>query len=381
MLRMQRMNRINGLLGLALVLAAGTGCGSNWRMHQESAVAGAKPALPDAPAWVRGTIPQSEDMIYFVGRSHSPDMHKRTGSGGGTPDGRVGYTVMDERDAVQSARTDVYDQVRQRLQPRNFGTTGQVVTSNVDSGTCTECDQPVSLVRTGLTSCNDPCYSSPKNPWQSSSRQGGSCSGCDSPGSALPSGGNSCASLPGGAGGGDAGTSALSRVMDNHRNPDFLPALRGEMARDLNLVNIGIDSVMPALLAQLQEQEIYFEKWNVHEGDDPFARPFAEGRDEWQSYKCWVLYAMPRSEFMKIAGQFRERYDSLYTQALAWMCDDRDRRITWEDQILKTQLEWQREERGWNRADELIEQQHQISLDKDREGMPGRRFRLVGSDR
>lgn len=64
---------------------------------------------------------------------------------------------------------------------------------------------------------------------------------------------------------------------------------RGHLARDLNVMNIGLESVMPALLAQLQEEEIYFEKWHVHEGHDGGNRPFAEGRDEWMSDKCWML--------------------------------------------------------------------------------------------
>ena len=381
------MLRMTGLLGLAFVVAVGSGCGSSWRLHHETMVANAKPSSPDAPEWVRGRTPREDDgMIYFVGRSHTPDMHKRTGSDGKTPDGRVGYTVMDERDAIQSARTDVYDQIRQRLQPRNFGTTGQVLTASADSGTCIDCGQSVPLVRTGLTSCNDPCYTSPKNPWQDSSRRSGSCGTCasasDAQHSAMMGGCGSCDSLSGGVGGArTAPMSNLSSTMQAHRQADFLPALRGEMARDLNLANIGLDSVMPALLSQLEEREAYFEKWMVHEGDDPFSRPLATGRDEWESYKCWVLFAIPREEFNQIAADFRGKYEQLYGQAYQWMCNDRDRRIKHEDEILKTQLAWQKEERSWNRDDELLEQQHQIALDKDREAMPGRRFRLVGSDR
>jgi hypothetical protein len=380
------MLRMTGLFGLTLVVALGSGCGSSWRMHQERVVADAKPSTATAPDWVRGTTPSSSDgMIYFVGRSHTPDMHKRAGSDGSTPDGRVGYTVMDERDAIQSARTDVYDQIRQRLQPRNFGTTGQALTGSVDSGTCIDCGQSVPLVRTGLTSCNDPCYSSAKNPWQTSSRRSGNCGTCsaaDVQHVQMPGGCGSCDSIVGSAaGGGSAPTSSLSGVMQAHRQADFLPVPRGEMARDLNLANIGIDSVMPALLARLEEREAYFEKWQVHESDDFFARPLATGADEWESYKCWVLFAIPREEFDAIAKEFRSKYEMLYDQTWTWMCEDRARRVSWEDDILRTQLAWQNEEREWNRADELLEQQHQITLDKDRETMPGRRFRLVGSDR
>lgn len=374
------MHRFYSVAGSVALLAMTIGCGSGWRMHEERAVAGMKPALADAPVWVKGEIPQSEDRIYFVGRSHTPDMHKRAGSSGSTPDGRVGFTAMDERDAVQSARTDVYDQVRQRLQPRNLGTAGQVLTASADSGTCTGCGAEVALARTGSSACNDPCYSSPKNPWQDSSRSAQSCGGCgDAQRSTFASGGGTggAPAIPTEAAPAVTLVDALTR---RHRIPDYLPALRGEMARDLNLANIGIDSVMPALLAQLDEESVYFEKWNVHEGHDPFGRWTATGRDEWQSYKCWVLYSIPRAEFMRIAGDFRERYDELYAQAMAWMKSDRDRRIKWEDQVLSTQLKWQEQERSWNREDETIARDHAITIDKDREPMPGRRFRLVGSD-
>jgi hypothetical protein len=117
------------------------------------------------------------------------------------------------------------------------------------------------------------------------------------------------------------------------------------------------------------------------QSDDFFFRPLATGADEWESYKCWVLFAIPRDEFDAIAKDFREKYETLYAQAYKWMCDDRERRVAWEKEVLDTQMAWQKEERDWNRADELLEQQHQITLDKDRETMPGRRFRLVGSDR
>lgn len=394
-----RQTSIRSLIGVVTVASAVCGmasmvsCGSNWRTHQEQAIV-AKPSTPDAPDWVRGHMPMSEDRVFFIGRSHTPDLHRNSmrdgewgmSQHGRTPNKRVGYTAMDERDAVQSARNDVYDQVRQRLQPRNVGTVGQIVTASVDSGTCTDCGTAISLVQTApQAACNEPCLRSPQSTWPNSAMTGkcgsciptagsgqpanfiGSCSGCDnSHVFAVDSSGKTTVSL-------------VSLLAESHRIPDYIPVVRGQMARDLNVMNIGLESVMPALLAHLQEEEIYFEKWHVHEGDDHSGRPFAEGRDEWVSYKCWMLCSIPRSDYMQIAGDFRGRYEELYDLSMSRSEEDRERRINHEQSILRAQLEWQAEERAWNREDEIIARDHTITLDKDRHPMPGRRFGVVGS--
>jgi len=389
-------NLIGGVV--VAVMAGGlmsmTGCGSNWRVHEARPLVG-KPSTANAPSWVQGRIPMAEDRIFFIGRSHTPDRHRdslRDGEWGSsqhrrTPSKRVGYTVMDERDAVQSARNDVYDQVRQRLQPRNVGTVGQIVTTSVDSGTCASCGTTISLVVTPhQAACNEPCLRSPLTTWPSSASTGqcGSCASHDD-GSGRPT--EFVGSCSGCSGShvfaiekdGTSHVSIVSKLTNQHRAPDYLPALRGEMARDINVINVGLESIMPAMLAHLQEEEIHFENWHVHESDDAWGRPLAEGRDEWVSYKCWILCSIPREDYMSIAGDFRERYEELYDIGMARSEEDRSRRVEWEQDILRSQLKWQGEERAWNREDEIITRDHTITLDKDRHPMPGRRFSAVGS--
>ena len=82
---------------------------------------------------------------------------------------------------------------------------------------------------------------------------------------------------------------------------------------------------------------------------------------------------------MLIANGFRDRYEEIYDLSLARSEEDRDRRISYEDQSLRAELKRQDEERSWNREDEIITRDHTITLDKDRHPMPGRRFTAVGS--
>ncbi len=133
---------------------------------------------------------------------------------------------------------------------------------------------------------------------------------------------------------------------------------------------------MPALAAYLTEEEVYFEKWHVHEGHDGLGRPFANGRDEWQSYKCWMLCSIPAEEFYEVAQDFRDKYENMYTTALERADDDRDRRIDAETEGRALTITRQDEERAWNREDEIVTRAHTIELDKDRHGLPGRRFTL-----
>ena len=370
---------LSPLVGLA-------GCGSGWRTHTETAREGVQPTTSAAPEWVRLRPPQMEGRVYFVGRSHTPDLNRSQRSGGSTPDARVGYTTMDERDAVQSARSDVHDQIRQRLAPRNMGTSGNVVSMNVDSGTCTDCGATIPLVLTNAqAACNEACYGSTCSTWPSTGQRGacatGACAKSDTQPATFVGSCGTCGSSRAVSGRSTGPITLVDALNASHRTPDYLPMLRGEMARDINVMNIGLDSVMPAMLAQLREEDVYFEKWAVHEGDDSMSRPLATGRDEWESYKCWVLCSMPESEFQQIADQFRMSYQELYKQTLAALATDRSRRVKWEDTVLQTQLQWQAQEREWNRADELVSRDHTISLDKDREPLPGRRFSVVGSSR
>jgi len=173
----------------------------------------------------------------------------------------------------------------------------------------------------------------------------------------------------------------VSRVVRRNRTNDFLPIDLGGPARDINLVNLGIDSVMPAMLAALEEEQVYFEKWRVHEGDDYFEDPFAEGNDEWFSYKAWILFSIPREEFGMLASEFRVRYETLLDRSLQLAEEDRLRRIELENRSMELQLLWQQQERDWNREDEVIARDHAIDLDLDRVHLPGRRFSVVGSPR
>ncbi len=388
------------------VILIAIGCkgrGSNWRMHEPKQMTQMPMSNDDSPDWVKGFVPQSLDRIYFVGRSRTPDSPRlargyyNVRKNGElfnekaylygyppkeaaflefdryyrTPAQRTGYTVMDERDAVQSAREDVLDQIRQRLAPRNMGNASNLLVNNVDSGTCLNCGDRVRLHRTNVQICNDQCshakVSCNKGRCSKNSKKinvvsvdgGDNCGDCHQPVAYC------------------AGCSTIVHsVTQLNRTPDYIPTNLAPLARDLNIMNINLDSMMPSLAAYLSEEEVYFEKWHVHEGHDSNARPMAEGRDEWQSYKCWMLCSIPAEEFYSIAEQFRERYDDFYATALERAEQDRERRIEWEDANRETILARQETEREWNREDELVTRAHTIEINKDREGLPGRRFTL-----
>ncbi len=342
----------------AVIGSSVVGCGSNWRMHEARVVSPAKPATSEAPSWVQGRMPMSEDRVFFIGRSHTPDYHRdylRDGQWGvaqhgRTPDTRVGYTVMDERDLVQSARNDVYDQIRQRLAPRSLGTTAQTIESTVDVGNCVDCGDPLpQLSRMPIQQpCNEPCLRRQGTTWPNSASHDrcGSCTG------EAVARGQSVVFAD------DCGTCGDRHAFESHGNPDcggcptrvsvstfpwnepYWPHYGSVQGRDLSLINIGIDSVMPALLAHVNEEEIYFEKWHVHEGHDASDRPFAEGRDEWQSYKCWVLCSIPIAEYEHLVGDFRGTYQALLAESIERDRMDRDRRITWERRVQDAELSW-----------------------------------------
>ena len=134
--------------------------------------------------------------------------------------------------------------------------------------------------------------------------------------------------------------------------------------------------MMPSVAAYLLEEEVYFEKWHVRDGNDAFPRPFANGRDEWQSYKCWMLCSIPSEEFYSIAEDFREKYQELYELAIERADQDRTRRMQDEDANRALTITRQEEDRDWNRKDEEVTRQHTIGIDKDRHALPGRRFTL-----
>lgn len=176
------------------------------------------------------------------------------------------------------------------------------------------------------------------------------------------------------------GETVVNRMLCSFRKPDYLPVDVGQLGRDINLLNIGIDSVMPAMLAAMEEEEVYFEKWNVHEGHDSMGRGLATGDDEWQSYKAWVLFSIPREEYAMIASEFRIQYNALFNRAMEFALADRAKRLELEEMERRIQLEWQKQERAWNREDEVSARDHAIRLDFDRLHFPGRRFSVVGTN-
>lgn len=283
---------------------------------------------PNAPDWVRGLTPQSDSRIYFVGRSNDS------------------FDNLSEYDALQSARHDIDQQIRDRLKPEQLGNSSQKVDINVDSGTCSDCGHQLSTA----------------NP-------NSNCASC---------------------------LTLVHAVNDGHRSPDYLPH-DTRIARDLNVFNVGVDSVMPALLSQLQEETVYFELvWWVEFEASKQKVAFAarDGRKTVTvagekgklimevgnlGHRAWILSSIPREEFSEIATEFRGRYEELYDMALDWTVEDRQRRVEWETNDRRTELERQAEERAWNREDEIITRDHTITLDKDRHPMPGRRFGVVGS--
>lgn len=243
-----------------------------------------------------------------------------------------------------------------------------------DAGTCLTCGDSISMIRTRVEpACNEPCseFGGSEDRCGSMHEFAGDCGSCGGV-HAFRSEGGKVEII-------DHPVTVIEAMMRRTHARDPLAISRSSMARDFNLWNVGVDSVMPALLAHLQEEELYFEKWHVRDGDPGLDRWLDRGAADWQSYKCWVLYSIPRDEFMRIADEFRSRFSSMYELSLDWMIDDRDRRIEWEDRYLGAELEWAQVERGWNRQDEIVARDHAITIDKDREQLPGRRFSVVGS--
>ena len=355
-----------GITASALVIMAATGCGDravSWEMSSASQMLD----RPQAPDWVRGLTPQSESRIYFVGRSDDA------------------VTCLSERDAVQSARSDIHDQIRQRLAPSNLGTVGQVATMSTDSGSCLGCDATVDLVRTAVQKpCNSPClHSSVSSPNDCVSRTYcGSCTphsvndgqpvefvapcgSCEGSHAFIAQRQADCASCP----------TLVHAVNADHRIGDYLPYDKG-IGRDLYVFNVGIDSVMPALLSQLQEETVYLEQGATNAVVSTRRRVASASTS---GHRAWLLCSIPRAEFQEITQEFRGRYMELYDMALGWSVEDRTRRIAMELLDRKTELGWMEVERQWNREDEIIARDHTITLDKDRHPLPGRRFSINGS--
>ena len=336
-----------------LIILLTTGCHRGIRV----AIQHAPMFSQNAPDWVSGDIPQSESRIYFVGRSvdrYLYSYHQRDGRWYQMNNRRLGFNNinhnnlwMTERAAVSSARDDIYDQIRQRLAPRNVGASSNMLVYNIDSGTCVDCDTTLPLFRSNIVVCNESCTHSGetcnsknyKTVANSTSKYCGdchdqvaSCSGC--------------------------GT-IVHAITQLNRTPDQLNSANVPVNRDINMMNINVDSLMPSLAAYMTEDELYFER-----------------RSDWNEYKCWMLCSIPADEFYSIAESFRNKYEDMYNLALERAESDRLRRIAFEDESRKITIERQESERKWNREDELVTRAHAIEIDKDRQDLPGRRFTL-----
>ena len=298
----------------------------------------------DAPEWVRGQIPTGDGRLYFVGRSNDPKIFGYQGYARSNPNLAIkeernyypnyfnSYTT--ERDAVSSARDDVYDQIRQRLAPRNVGNASNYVVGNIDSGTCTDCGDSIPVSRTSVIVCNDgACHS-----------EGHSEGTCESTNTSAKCSG--CATI-------------VHSVTQLNRTPDHLYSADFVLDRDINILNINVDSMMPSLAAYMTEDELYF-----------------ESRAGWNEFKCWMLCSIPADEFYKIAEDFRDKYEEEYEVAKMRSDEDRIRRIKLENEARIITLQRQEQERVWNREDELVTRSHTIQIDRDRHYLPGRRFKL-----
>ena len=330
-----------------LILLSSMGCDGRMRVERSTIQ---QETLFDAhaPDWVKGYIPDSENRIFFVGRSENPFL-----LGTRVNRNRAQYNTnyyydawTSERDAVSSARDDVYDQIRQRLAPRNVGNASNLVVGNIESGTCTNCGTIIPIYRTGITVCNETCSHSGDNcnstNISSTRKNTFFCQDCHSPVASC----SGCASI-------------VHAVTQLNRTPDQLNSADFALNRDINMININVDSLMPSLAAYMTEDELYFEK-----------------RNNWYGFKCWMLCSIPVDEFYEIAEDFRNKYEDQYELAQLRAEEDRNRRITAENEARIITLERQTEERAWNREDELVTRAHTIELDKDRHVIPGRRFTL-----
>lgn len=81
-----------------------------------------------------------------------------------------------------------------------------------------------------------------------------------------------------------------------------------------------------------------------------------------------------------IASEFRIQYNALFNRAMEFALADRAKRLELEEMERRIQLEWQKQERAWNREDEVSARDHAIRLDFDRLHFPGRRFSVVGTN-
>ncbi len=364
------MNGIYSFVGKALSLSLSSclllGCGSTWRLHDEVTLQVGAPADESAPNWVKGKVPFNDPgKIYFVGRSAIPDAPRSAGSlsslaGALLNDSsnRVGYTMLDERQALQSARNDVYDQMRQLLAPRSAGTLGQLMVVNVDAGTCKTCGVIDGPIRTSSSACNATCNE------HGFDAQTGREMGCSKP----------C---------GDAADCQqcgnLLFAMDGRWRHDDTGDIDDRLDTDVLQMNIAFDTVLAGMAAYLQQEDAYFEKVHVHDADDFLGRPLAQGHDEWSSWKAWVLMSIPREEWDNMVEVMRDTQDQMFAAAMQSAAENRDRRMAFELKQIQLQQQREQDRIEFDREQQKQLLQYEIEVDRERTNLPGRRFRVSGS--
>jgi len=366
----EQMNGIYSFVGKVLFLSLSSclllGCGSTWRLHEEVTLQVGAPADESAPNWVKGKVPFTDPgKVYFVGRSAIPDSPDRAANLSGLAgiifndsSNRVGYTMLDERQALQSARNDVYDQMRQLLAPRSAGTLGQMMVVNVDAGTCKICGTIDGPIRTSSSACNPTCNE------HGFDRRTGQEIGCN----------KSC---------GDATDCQqcgnLLYALDGRWRHDDTGDLDDRLDTDVLQMNIAFDTVLAGMAAYLRQEDAYFEKVLVHDADDFLGRPLAQGHDEWSSWKAWVLMSIPREEWDNMVSVMRDTQDQMFAAAMQSAAENRDRRMSFEMKQIELQQQREQDRIEFDREQQKQLLQYEMEVDRERTNLPGRRFRVSGS--
>ena len=339
---------------LPLLCCLLSACGSSWRLHDEMTLQIGAPSDEAAPNWVKGKVPMDPERIYFVGRSATPDMSCRGDTFNNDASTRVGYTMLDERSALQSARNDVYDQMRQRLAPRSAGTLGQLMVVNVDAGTGKLNGSVDGPLRTSSSACNPTCN---EHGFDSQTGAEVVCAkSCE----------DDCKSCGGLRYGLDGRWQKEDGDVDDRLDSDLLQ------------MNVAFDTVTAGMAAYLQQEDAYFEKVLVHDADDFMGRPFAQGNDEWSSWKAWVLMSIPKGEWDTMVNNMRSTHQQMLEMGTMMSMEDRKRRLDFEMSQIQLQQKREEEDREFDFEQQRLLVPYEMEVDRERTTLPGRRFKITG---
>ena len=339
---------------LPLLCCLLSACGSSWRLHDEMTLQIGAPSDEAAPDWVKGKVPMDPERIYFVGRSATPDMSRRGDTFNNDASTRVGYTMLDERSALQSARNDVYDQMRQRLAPRSAGTLGQLMVVNVDAGTGKLNGSVDGPLRTSISACNPTCN---EHGFDSQTGAEVVCAkSCE----------DDCKSCGGLRYGLDGRWQKEDGDVDDRLDSDLLQ------------MNVAFDTVTAGMAAYLQQEDAYFEKVLVHDADDFMGRPFAQGNDEWSSWKAWVLMSIPKGEWDTMVNNMRSTHQQMLEMGTMMSMEDRKRRLDFEMSQIQLQQKREEEDRKFDFEQQRLLIPYEMEVDRERTTLPGRRFKITG---